>query len=82
MFGLIVMLLLATATAQGTGATGATGIICSNTCATANNGICEDGGSGSVGTPAQNLGMCQFGTDCNDCGDRSKFPMLRRLFLS
>ena len=32
--------------------------LCSNTCASANNSICEDGGA------------CEFGTDCADCGAR------------
>jgi len=38
---------------------------CSNTCAYANDGVCDDGGSGSV------YNVCPCGTDCNDCGTRS-----------
>ena len=38
---------------------------CSNTCNTANDGECDDGGPGAEFT------SCNFGTDCNDCGQRS-----------
>jgi len=38
---------------------------CKDTCATAGNTICEDGGPGSV-LPAK----CTLGTDCADCGPR------------
>ena len=47
---------------------------CSNTCDSyysqgeAYNGICEDGGSGSVATDGYG---CYYGTDCADCGTRS-----------
>lgn len=37
---------------------------CSNTCATANDGECDDGGPGSL------YSVCTLGTDCNDCGPR------------
>ncbi len=48
--------------------------ICTNTCATANNSICEDGGPTSVGTALDNLRLCDYGTDCADCGVRSEPP--------
>jgi len=35
--------------------------LCSNTCPTRNNGICEDEGDNA---------LCEYGTDCNDCGSR------------
>lgn len=37
---------------------------CTNTCSTAGNGACEDGGPGSGSD------SCSPGTDCNDCGVR------------
>ena len=40
---------------------------CSNTCWSASNGICEDGGSGSTSY------FCQLGTDCADCAPRKKY---------
>ena len=46
------------------------GQACSNTCASAyavNDGICDDGGSGSL------FSMCPLGSDCNDCGTRYAF---------
>ena len=49
--------------------------ICLNTCRTAGNGICEDGeqpidNAGAFLQNAENL--CDFGTDCDDCGPRSE----------
>lgn len=38
---------------------------CSNTCTYANDGVCDDGGPGSV------YSLCPCGTDCSDCGTRS-----------
>ena len=38
--------------------------VCSNTCYSTYNGICEDGGPGSQ------YSTCEEGTDCNDCGIR------------
>ena len=40
------------------------GMICSNTCQHANDGDCDDGGPGS------DYDLCDYGTDCNDCGER------------
>ncbi len=37
---------------------------CENSCATAFNAICEDGGTGSTAS------SCSLGTDCTDCGAR------------
>jgi hypothetical protein len=48
-------------TDAGTG--GTTG--CTNTCAYANDGECDDGGPGVA------YNECALGTDCNDCGPRS-----------
>jgi hypothetical protein len=39
--------------------------ICSNTCARARNGTCEDGGRNSASA------VCAFETDCTDCGSRA-----------
>ena len=38
---------------------------CSNTCYTANDGICDDGGQGGQ------FAVCAEGTDCSDCGPRN-----------
>jgi hypothetical protein len=37
---------------------------CDDTCVTANDGECDDGGQGAV------TSICGFGTDCADCGER------------
>ena len=37
-------------------------MVCSNSCAYANNNHCQDGGAGSIGS------SCALGTDCADCG--------------
>ena len=44
--------------------------LCSDSCGTdhASNGVCEDGGLGSVWPD------CELGTDCSDCGERSYTP--------
>ena len=39
-------------------------MICLDTCGTAGDTICQDGGWGAYGS------MCEFGTDCADCGSR------------
>ena len=38
---------------------------CTDTCATPNNGLCDDGGMGAVNS------TCILGTDCLDCGPRA-----------
>ena len=38
--------------------------ICDDSCATANDGVCNDGGTDSADA------TCALGTDCTDCGDR------------
>lgn len=38
--------------------------LCSDTCGTANDGDCDDGG------PDSDFDVCEFGTDCGDCGPR------------
>ena len=38
---------------------------CTNTCSSAGNGVCDDGGPGS------STGACGPGTDCTDCGVRT-----------
>ena len=43
---------------------GPMGGACENTCATANDGECDDGGPGHL------YALCPLGTDCNDCGPR------------
>ncbi|MBO6939293.1 MAG: hypothetical protein JJ863_30260 [Deltaproteobacteria bacterium] len=37
---------------------------CTNTCDSANDGDCDDGGPGSA------YDVCEYGTDCGDCGPR------------
>ena len=39
-------------------------MICLDTCGTAGDDVCQDGGWGAYGS------MCEFGTDCVDCGSR------------
>ncbi len=38
--------------------------MCTNTCRTARDGECDDGGPGAI------YGICAYGTDCADCGAR------------
>lgn len=40
-------------------------VLCDDTCPSANDGECDDGGAGSV------FALCPLGTDCGDCGPRS-----------
>jgi hypothetical protein len=47
----------------GTGGAGDR-IFCTDTCSTAYDGLCDDGGPGSL------YSVCEYGTDCNDCGAR------------
>lgn len=44
--------------------------LCSNTCMSAHDGECDDGGPNSM------YGVCDFGTDCADCGVRTGTEML------
>ena len=46
------------------GGGGSAGGGCSNTCASSNDGECDDGGPNSL------YSVCQLGTDCADCGGR------------
>ena len=39
--------------------------ICSDTCIAAADGVCDDGGH-----EALSESLCEFGTDCDDCGTR------------
>jgi hypothetical protein len=39
-------------------------MICLDTCGTAGDGVCQDGGWEAYGS------MCEYGTDCRDCGSR------------
>lgn len=43
---------------------GPAGGICGNSCSTARDGECDDGGPGSL------YALCSLGSDCNDCGPR------------
>ena len=43
-----------------------TGALCENTCEFANDGDCDDGG------PGADFSVCGLGTDCGDCGPRSR----------
>ena len=62
--GAAVKVLLISLIARSQGSTAATGQ-CSDTCAGASNGECQDGGPGTI------LWDCDFGTDCTDCGPRN-----------
>ena len=67
---LIALLVSSTEAAQpfGSGLADA-GLLCDNSCAFANNGICEDGGDNSIVTSNTNR-VCVYGSDCADCGTR------------
>jgi hypothetical protein len=41
------------------------GGVCTNSCLTANDGICDDGAAGAI------RNTCVYGTDCGDCGSRT-----------
>jgi hypothetical protein len=43
--------------------------VCTNSCSDANDGACDDG---DLGTAA--YGVCDWGTDCGDCGPRTGTP--------
>jgi hypothetical protein len=49
---------------------------CSNSCIYPSDGMCDDGGSGSL------YSICNFGTDCTDCGTRSIGRRSRRLLFA
>ncbi len=74
MISVVLMALVALATASS-----GSNFLCLNSCRTSNNGVCEDGGPSTVGTPAENLGMCEYGTDCTDCGTRGMSSCIARL---
>ncbi|MDA7744754.1 hypothetical protein N8911_01510 [bacterium] len=40
--------------------------LCDDSCPFANDGVCDDGGKDSLHD------VCQLGTDCNDCGERTQ----------
>lgn len=44
------------------------GLRCDDTCFYANDGLCNDGGPGSV------FSVCELGSDCTDCGPRNNAP--------
>jgi hypothetical protein len=45
---------------------------CADTCATSNNGVCEDGGRAETAASLDAVASsCALGTDCVDCGTRS-----------
>lgn len=48
----------------GSAASGGGGGGCTNTCSSANDGDCDDGG------PGAEYDVCSLGTDCGDCGER------------
>ena len=49
-------------------ATHTAGLLCSNTCTTGNQGLCDDGEPGAW------FSNCALGTDCADCGPRGYHP--------
>ena len=40
------------------------GAMCNNTCGSAGDEECDDGGRGCL------TSLCEFGSDCQDCGER------------
>lgn len=42
--------------------------VCNDTCVYASDGLCDDGGPGSV------YSVCELGSDCSDCGPRDNAP--------
>lgn len=52
-------------TAGDASPTSVAGTVCTNTCPTANDNECDDGGLNSI------YSICAFGSDCNDCGPRT-----------
>ena len=42
--------------------------ICSNTCLSANDELCQDGGDGAINNGGGFGNACALGTDCDDCG--------------
>ena len=61
---MLVMLLLGFTVGSCFGSTDPGAPWCTNTCESANDGECDDGGEGS------DWGDCAYGTDCADCGER------------
>ena len=53
------------AAARGAAAVASAGALCSDSCDTANDGYCDDGGQDAA------FFSCKLGTDCTDCGERS-----------
>jgi len=49
----------------GDGVVNSTEDLCSNTCNSANDGVCDDGFGGGTS-------QCAYGTDCADCGTRAR----------
>ena len=48
-------------------------ILCLDSCRWANDTVCQDGGWGASGPPSGGSGtVCEFGTDCTDCGFREE----------
>jgi len=47
---------------------------CTNTCPTASDGWCDDGGTFLSGGSQSVFNSCALGTDCIDCGPRNMFP--------
>jgi hypothetical protein len=88
-FAVAVAGLAAQARAQATGGSGGTGgaywgsssvgTFCDNSCAFANDGICQDGAGGS---DPRYGNACSFGTDCADCGPRREFLIPSSLHTS
>jgi hypothetical protein len=50
---------------DGPGTDGPPGTLCTDTCAFAGDDACDDGG------PDSEFSVCDFGTDCTDCGPRN-----------
>ena len=44
--------------------------LCQDTCPTASDGICSDGGNHSINPGKEGRFYCAYGTDCADCGAR------------
>lgn len=46
--------------------------LCTNTCHWPNDNLCDDGGTSDDGGVDSHYSVCEYGTDCDDCGKRNR----------
>jgi len=46
--------------------------LCTDTCYWPNDGLCDDGGKSTDGGVDSQYNVCEYGTDCQDCGTRKR----------